>query len=359
LTYTNSIYYNNALVDYLDSSVGLQDEYLKKAFDFIRQWLSGSPSFQLQTSGSTGVPKIITVRREQMASSAMATMSFLKPWHDVPVTVCIDTRYIGGKMQLIRALSYNLRLNIFSPSSRLADNLEELDNLGLISLVPLQLYQLLKDAPMLLNKATSILIGGGPLNEGSILELQKIRTPVYHTYGMTETLSHIALKLLNTEHRTPTFTVLPGINCKTDSRNCLVVNGAVTSNADVVTNDIVEFFDPGSFVWKGRFDDMVNSGGLKLFPEEIDAKIGHEMNEAYPNCSFFTFGIPDEELGQKLALFVEATKPNDHDDIDLLEKLKKKLPRHHSPRLVVFCTAFHRTDTGKIKKKETAYSVLS
>ncbi len=262
-------------------------------------------------------------------------------------------------MQLVRALSHNLALHIFPPSSKLAENLASMDNLGLISLVPLQLYQLLKEAPQHLNKAKSILIGGGPLNEASIVELQKISTPIYHTYGMTETVSHIALKLLNTERRADAFNVLPGISCRTDGRNCLVVNGAVTGKVDVVTNDIVEFVATGAFVWKGRFDDMINSGGIKLFPEEIDAKIHEEMSLAYPHCPFFTFGIPDEDLGQKLVLFIEAEKAENSNDNRLLEKLKKILPRHHSPRLVVFCAAFHRTDTGKIKKKETVYSVLS
>lgn len=359
MTYTNSIYYNHELVDYLDPNVGLKDEYFQNVLGFIKQWLADTPAFELKTSGSTGIPKTITIRREQMVASAIATMSYLKPEHDMPVTVCIDSRYVGGKMQLVRALSHNLRLHIFPPSSGLAENLSGLDNLGLISLVPLQLYQLLREAPQLLNKAKSILIGGGPVNEGSIPELQKINTPVYHTYGMTETVSHIALKLLNTDRSTHAFNVLPGVSCTTDSRSCLVINGAVTGDVDVVTNDIVEFINPSSFVWKGRFDDMINSGGIKIFPEEIDASIHQEMSLAYPHCAFFTFGIPDDVLGQKLVLFVEAANPNSHDDMGLLEKLKKILPRYHSPRRIVFSVAFQRTHTGKIKKKETAYSVLS
>lgn len=347
------------------------NDYEEVVFRFIREWLSEKQVFELQTSGSTGAPKTIKAGRRQMEASARATLDFLKIPPSSPVTLCIDARFVGGIMQLVRALISNHPLQAISPSAKLSDQLSGYTSLGLLSLVPLQLYELLANGADILNRANAILIGGGPFNEQVLPQLAQINVPVYHTYGMTETLSHIALRRLNrVPAESPTgsptgfptgfptaFTVLPGIEIKTDERSCLVIKGEVTSFEEVVTNDVVDMLDSHSFVWKGRIDEVVNSGGIKIFPEEIDEKIRSEIQSAFGECHYFSYGLPNHKLGQQLVLFVETSDKNVNIQ-HVLATLKSRLPRFHGPKEVFVLDHFFKTGSGKIDKKKTAFSVL-
>lgn len=339
-------------------------DYEEVVFRFIREWMSEKQVFELQTSGSTGAPKSIKAGRQQMEASARATLDFLKIPPTSPVTLCIDARFVGGIMQLVRALINNHPLQVISPSVKLSDQLSGYASLGLLSLVPLQLYELLTNGAAILTRANVILVGGGPLNEQVLPQLAQISPPIYHTYGMTETLSHIALRRLNIGSSTgfptgfPTgFTVLPGIEIKTDNRSCLVIKGEVTNFKEVVTNDVVEMLDSHSFVWKGRIDEVVNSGGIKIFPEEVDKKIRTEIRSSFGEGHYFSYGVPDKKLGQKLVLFVESSDKN-VDIQHVLAMLKSRLPRFHGPKEIFILDHFFKTGSGKIDKKKTAFSVL-
>jgi o-succinylbenzoate---CoA ligase len=358
LTYNSTIWLNDKRVD-LTSADDLStfDNYEQGILLFIKEWLSGSNRFTLHTSGSTGIPKEIEVTRSQMIASAKATVNFLKINPKTPVTVCIDARYIGGKMQLVRALIHNLPLQIITPTTRLMDQLDALPSLGLISLVPIQLYSLLDTAPQILNRATAVLIGGAPVQASYLTKLSPTAPPVYHTYGMTETISHIALKKLNHEDPSGEFTLLPGIEIATDDRGCLVITGEVTDNQPVTTNDIVELTSPSSFLWKGRYDNVVNSGGVKIFPEEVDKLIAPEVEAMVPGAQFFTSGVPDEKLGQKLILCIESAQNTKVSG--LIETLKAKLPAYHAPKDIYFIEHFIKTSSGKVDKLKTVDSVLS
>ena len=358
MNYRNLILLNNKEVPIgQEVQPGMWDGYEEGVIRFIDEWLSGKEIFELQTSGSTGKPKLIEVHRHRMEASARATVSYLQISATTPVTVCIDARYIGGKMQLVRALTHNLPLQIVSPKSDIAISLSGALSLGLISLVPLQLYHLLDQQSDVLNRATAVLVGGAPLQGQYIDQLAGVSAPVYHTYGMTETVSHIALKRLNGDLASNSFQLLDGVRVRTDERGCLVVNAEVTNNKDVVTNDVVELTGPSSFVWKGRFDNVVNSGGVKLFPEEMDKMIERYMHSVAPGRQFFCIGVPDKLLGQKLVLCVEgrAVMPG----AQILDDLKKLLPPFHSPRQIHFFNEFTSTGPGKIDKMKTIQSVLS
>ncbi len=333
------------------------DTYENHVLTFISEWNAGTEFFSMPTSGSTGQAKVLTVNRRQMQASAHATLQHLGIESGTPVTVCIDVRYIGGKMQLVRALMHSLALQIYTPSANLYHHLSQLESLGLISLVPMQLYELLKTDLSILNKADAVLIGGGPVSDHVIPHLSKVTAPVYHTYGMTETLSHIALKRLNGVQPDDVFIALPGIELAVDNRGCLVINGAVTDHEPVVTNDVVELKTPGSFVWKGRYDDLVNSGGVKIFPETIDKQIAAIMASNFAGCNYFSFGVPDSRLGQKLVLFVE-TPVEDFDKAALMESMKQSLPRFHAPGDILLIKKFFKTASGKLDKRKTAFSVL-
>lgn len=356
-------YRNTILLNDREVSIGqhiqrdVWDDYEEGVIRFINEWLSGQESFGLQTSGSTGKPKLIEVPRRRMEASARATVSYLQISAPTPVTLCIDARYIGGKMQLVRALTHNLPLQIVAPKSDIAASLSGVPGLGLISLVPLQLYQLLDQQSDLLNRATAVLVGGAPLQDQYIDKLATVKAPVYHTYGMTETVSHIALKRLNDDQASTSFQLLNGVRVRTDERGCLVVNAEVTDHKDVVTNDVVELTGPYSFVWKGRFDNVVNSGGVKLFPEEMDKMIERYMHSMVPGRQFFCIGVPDKLLGQKLVLCIEGETVMP--EAQILDDLKKLLPPFHSPRQIHFFNEFASTGPGKIDKMKTIQSVLS
>ncbi|WOK08678.1 AMP-binding protein [Imperialibacter roseus] len=358
MIYNSTIWLNDKRVD-LTSADDLStfDNYEQGILLFIKEWLSGSNRFTLHTSGSTGIPKEIEVTRNQMIASAKATVNFLKIAQKTPVTVCIDARYIGGKMQLVRALIHDLPLQIITPTTRLMDQLDALPSLGLMSLVPLQLYNLLDAAPQILNKASAVLIGGAPVQANYLTKLTSTAPPVYHTYGMTETISHVALKHLNGEDLSDEFTSLPGIELATDDRGCLVITGEVTGNQPVTTNDIVELTSPSTFLWKGRYDNVVNSGGVKIFPEEVDKLIASELDAVVPGAQFFTSGVPDEKLGQRLVLCIESAQ--NIEVSGLIETLKAKLPAYHAPKHIYILEHFIKTSSGKVDKLKTVDSVLS
>ncbi|MEQ8415887.1 MAG: AMP-binding protein [Imperialibacter sp.] len=358
MAYNSTIWLNDKNVD-LTSANNLStfDNYEQGILIFIKQWLSGANSFTLHTSGSTGIPKEIQVTRNQMIASAKATINFLKIAPGTPVTVCIDARYIGGKMQLVRALIHDLPLQIISPTTQLMNHLEALPSLGLMSLVPLQLYSSLDNSPEMLDKASAILIGGAPVQLSYLPKLKSIAPPVYHTYGMTETISHVALRKLNHEDTPDEFTLLPGIEISTDERECLVVSGEVTGNQPVTTNDIVELTSATTFIWKGRYDNVVNSGGVKIFPEEVDKLIAPELETMFPGAQFFTSGMPDEKLGQRLILCIESAQSIEVSG--LIESLRTVLPPYHAPKHIYFLEHFIKTSSGKVDKLKTVESVLS
>ncbi len=341
------------------SIAGLKDltPYEQEIASFLEEWFSEKNYFILNTSGSTGTPKSIEIERTKMIASATATINYLHITEGTPVTVCIDARFIGGKMQIVRALTHDLPLQIVTPTSNLVNALSRFDTLGLISLVPLQLYSILDQDPARLDKASAILIGGAPIESKYMQAIAQLANPVYHTYGMTETISHIALKRLNSHPPQNDFTVLPGIQIKTDNRDCLIINGAITGGMDIITNDIVTLTSKQSFHWQGRYDEVVNSGGIKIFPSEIDRLIATHVNTFYPNHRYFCYGLSDHKLGQKLVLFIEgedalvSTK--------LLQQIKEALPNYHAPKQILFSRQFRSTASGKLDKIKTVHSILS
>lgn len=334
------------------------DEYLRLVSGFVAEWRSGKELFTLHTSGSTGAPKLIEVTRSQMEASARATLAFLDLSQSSPVTLCIDARYVGGKMQIVRALIANMPLQIIPPAREIARDLDAYPALGLLALVPLQLYEILQKAPRILNNAQAVLIGGAPVSADVLPQLQRLTAPVFQTYGMTETVSHIALRRLNGKAPSLDYETLPGVKISLDGRGCLVVEGEVTANTPVVTNDMVELVNSRSFRWLGRIDEVVNSGGVKLFPEEIDGKIAGHLQGLIGPCQYFTYGLPDPELGQKLVLFVE-TAAKEAVPGEIIAILKKELPPYHAPKEVIKVTTFAKTPSGKIDKRKTVFSVLS
>ncbi|MCS6821128.1 MAG: AMP-binding protein [Microscillaceae bacterium] len=334
---------------------------------FCKQWLTGQETFTLQTSGSTGKPKTIHLTRQQMQASAKLTQTALGLQQGMKCLVCLHTHYIAGMMMLVRALEIGMDIYFVPPSANPLEVLHktQITHLDFASFVPLQLQTILQPSPQgqyyvnLLNQMQVILVGGAAVSAKLTQALQNLQVPVYQSYSMTETVSHIALQLLNTPQKQPYFQTLPNINIAQDERNCLIIEGEVTNYQKIITNDIVQLLDKDKFIFLGRADNIVNSGGIKIQLETIEQTIEQIWQHLNYENRFFAFPLPDELLGQRIVLFVESTPLQTID----YEQIKKLFPTYFAqkyaiPKQIFVLERFIETPTQKIDKKRTVETYL-
>lgn len=307
------------------------EEYLVDLGNLILQWFSDDDYVSLTTSGTTGPPKVIQLKKEAMLCSAKATGSFFDVAVGSNALLCMSTKFVGGKLMFIRALILGWQLDVMAPTARpLVGNTKIYD---FVAMVPMQVENSLAE----LTNVKKLIIGGAKVNKSLVEKLQLVDTKVYETYGMTETITHIAAKLVGTE----VFSVLPHALVQQDERGCLVIS-APTVNPDlVITNDLVEVISDKEFKWLGRIDNVVNSGGVKLFPEQIEEKLSKRIP-----YRFFVSSKEDEYLGNKLILVIESAS------YSLPEDLFIDLDKYEKPREVQFVEKFIETESGKIIRKK-------
>lgn len=344
---------NGSVVSLLDIQQGktrAQSAFEESTFSFLYQWLNNQPSFELHTSGSTGAPKKIKVTRDQLLASAKATLSALSITADGPALICLPTQFIAGVMMIVRCLEGNLKMTLVEPSANPLENLAN-ESFYFAALVPYQVDEILKQQGIAgINRIKRILIGGAPLSEILKQKLQAASSSIYLTYGMTETLSHIALQKITGSDKQDFLTALPSITLALDARGCLTIEVPYLPEK-VTTNDLVELITPTSFRWLGRFDNVINSGGIKVFPEKIENAISLAFHDLQIDNSFFVAGVPDEKLGTKVVLVVERDSPLQEEDLRFI--LEKHLKRVELPKQLVYTKKFELTDTGKVKRQET------
>ncbi|SFU46265.1 O-succinylbenzoic acid--CoA ligase [Pustulibacterium marinum] len=316
--------------------------------NFLLDWLDDSEYVTVKTSGSTGKPKSIQIEKNKMVNSAIATANHFKLEVGDRALHCLSADYIAGKMMLVRALILGLEIDIVPPDRYpLMYNEKEYD---FCAMVPMQVQSSLDE----LNRVKKLIVGGAQMKPSLKSELQKVSTYVYETYGMTETITHIAARKVNKFKKgkeNPYFKALPGVTLKTDERGCLVIHAPQISDEEVVTNDVVNIITHKKFEWLGRIDNTINSGGIKLFPERVEAKLNTITKP------FFVTGIPDETLGEKLVVVVEGKA-------ELAQDVKEQvaaadLERYEVPKDVVMLPKFIRTANDKIQRSETAALIHS
>ncbi len=310
--------------------------------DFLLDWLAPHPEIEVKTSGSTGTPKTIKLKKQQMVNSALATGKFFGLNKNDTALLCLPANYIAGKMMLVRAMVLGLQLDLGEPSSHPLQTMEK--EYDFCAMVPLQV----KNSWQSLARIKILIVGGAPVSAALAESLAALPTNIYETYGMTETITHIALKKLSVISRdngkSKNFQTLPGVTVNLDDRECLVIDAPQVATEKVVTNDLVEFISPTEFRWLGRYDNIINSGGVKLIPEEIERKLATIINNR-----FFVTGIPDATLGQKLVLLIEGETSN-----EVLEGINKVgLEKYELPKTTIFVTKFTETPTGKIDRDST------
>ncbi|MBW7886716.1 MAG: AMP-binding protein [Caldilineaceae bacterium] len=335
-------------------------EHARYALEFSREWLGASDRFVVRTSGSTGEPKAIELSRRQMEASAVATGKALGLRAGMQALVCLPTRYIAGRMMLVRGFVLQLAMTLVDPAADPLAALPPSARFDFTAVVPMQLQTLLDGSARyrtVLDAMRAVLVGGAPVSAALERAVQRVQAPIYHTYGMTETATHVALRRLNGPAASETFTPLPGVELAQDARGCLAIRGPMSDGRWLQTNDLVELRDDGTFVWCGRWDNVINSGGVKVHVEQVERAIERWLLEqSLPGQEpgrFFVAGLPDDRLGQRVSLIVEGAAWPKEMEQQLRAALAEQLDRYELPRRIIYVPDFVTTPTGKIDRSRT------
>ncbi|MGG5210926.1 AMP-binding protein [Chryseobacterium sp. MIQD13] len=323
------------------NNLSFQTDFEQKIKNFLDEWFSDGATVKVQTSGSTGTPKVFEIEKNKMVNSAVMTCNFLGLSEGNKALLCLPVEYISGKMMIVRSIERKLKLFVTEPSLKPAEHLNEV--VDFCAMTPLQVENSLDKLYLIKN----LIIGGAAVSESlkrKIEQTQKLEgIRIFETYGMSETLSHIALKQVMPEAE-DYFTAFENVSISTDDRGCLKIF-APNVNAEVLqTNDLVEIKNERQFKFLGRIDNVINSGGAKIFPETLEALVKKEI----PNEAVFV-GVKDESLGRKLMLVIEG-----EESADLTSKISG-IPfekNFHKPKGIIFVEEIPRTPNGKVNRIE-------
>lgn len=365
LTINGTHYSNSELIDLAEECEQLPEEkqWLKPLYRFIGQWLDESQVVRLQTSGSTGKPKIISAPKKALVASAQATASFFCFRRGDTILLCLPADFIAGKMVVVRALVSGLNLLALPPS------LDPLQRLGdvkvkMAPLVPMQLERLFdgscpeSDIVEILSRIENILVGGTALNSLLYKNLEYY-APIcgcacYVSYGMTETYSHVGLQMVGESAKEKLFTAMDGVSFAVDGEARLIVSAPHLGIDRLVTNDIVRLQSATQFELLGRADNVINSGGLKIYPEKVEEKLG----EFFQNYRYFIHGVTDPVMGQAVTLFIESSPSKSAEFAKLSPKIRAVVGEYEVPRRIICIERFHLTSSGKIERQKTVDNAL-
>jgi o-succinylbenzoate---CoA ligase len=323
-----------------------------EAFSFIRDWCEGRQTFELTTSGSTGAPKKIVVTRDQMRASALLTKQALDLREGYHALLGLDAKFIAGKMMLVRSFVCRMKIFVVDPCANPLIKIPVDQRIHFMALVPYQVTTILESKhPQLLESLLVAIIGGAPLDEFTYEKLTHFTPKFFLTYGMTETLSHVALRPVEKDGDLRYHT-LPGITVRADDRSCLVVKTPFLDE-EVITNDVVDIFNTHAFIWRGRYDNVINSGGIKLSPEIMEQKIGKIFTRLKITNRFFIHQRPDEKLGQRAVLVIEEPIPDESTRGLMIESFDKTFAPFEAPTEVYSSDAFVMTETQKINRPKS------
>lgn len=320
--------------------------------EFLDDWHSESDVIRVQTSGSTGEPKSLYVEKARMVASAESTCRFLGLKRGDRALLCLSLDYIAGKMMVVRAECMGLRLDSVAPCGHpLAESQSE--TYDFVAMVPMQVYNTLADAneSARLRRIRHLIIGGGAIDEALERVLRDMPNCIWSTYGMTETLSHIALRRVNGPQASEWYTPLPGVEVSVDSDGRLLVNAPRVCAEVLITNDIAEIDTAtGRFKILGRIDNVVCSGGIKIQIEEVERRLREHIT-----VPFLITSRRDEKFGEVLVLLYEGSNPEEKADgghrllqqTALKDICEKTLPKYTWPKAYIRVDHLPLTPTGK------------
>lgn len=323
---------------------------------FVRAFLDEQNKvFPISTSGSTGKPKQIKHTRTQLEISANATIDFFKLKKGQTALLAIPASKIGGQMMIVRSAIAGLKLCCIPLSANPFQFVPEDKKFDFAALTPMQLLNGLNDisTSKRVENIETILLGGGEVSNVLSKKIQLLKIAVFHSYGMTETASHIALKRLNGYSKQNVFQCLPAIHISTDNRGCLVIDVPHFSHEKISTNDVVKITAPNRFEWLGRSDNIINSGGLKIQPEVVEQKLYNHIADR-----FFIASTPDEILGQQVVLVIESDTYTEQKFNELKAILHVQLSKYECPKKIIFVPQFKETATGKIQRLQSMLNII-
>lgn len=326
-------------------------DFERRVISFVAEWFDNSKTVKVQTSGSTGTPKVFDIEKDRMRYSANKTCDILRLKESNSALLCLPVDYISGKMMVVRAIERKLTLFIKKPSINPLIDLK--DPIDFCAMSPLQVENSLDKIHLIKN----IIIGGAAVSESLKSKISDqlnnekppIRNHIYETYGMSETLSHIALKQIYPIAE-DYFKVLEGVEISLDKRGCLQIFAPNLNSETLLTNDLVEINNVKEFRFLGRIDNVINSAGLKIYPEKLESLVKKEISN-----EVVFLGIADELLGQKLLLIIEG-----QEGADLIQQLAKITypSKNHQPKEVIFISKFPRIPNGKIDRRALTQKII-
>jgi len=322
--------------------------------EFLEQWFDASTTtISAQTSGSTGPPKTISLQKSQMLASSALTAAFFEFKAGQRALLPLSARFIAGKMMLVRAIVSGLQLDVRPANEIFPAKNTDPAYYDFAVMVPAQLSRIIEHKK--LDSFREILLGGADLPPLLMDQLKQVALPVYQGFGMTETVSHIALRKVNGSHFEQAYTTLDGVIIKTDERGCLLIRSAATAGEWLQTNDVITLLNDRQFIWRGRFDNMLNSGGIKVALEEIEsavaALIAAESELAWLKTATFAVSrMPDPRFGESAALWVSGSIPSENERVHSLRLLKEKLPLAWAPKAILSIAQLPLLDSGKLNR---------
>ena len=319
--------------------------------EFLEEWNNPSPYVHVQTSGSTGAPKPMLVEKQRMLNSARITCDFLGLREGDTALLCMSLDYIAGKMMVVRSIERGLKLTTVAPSGHPLSNNYQLSivnyQLSFAAMVPMQVYNSLQvpEEKERLMQIRHLIIGGGAIDDALASALKTFPNHVWSTYGMTETLSHIALRRLNGPDASEWYTPFPSVKVSLNEDRCLVIDAPLVCPSRLVTNDIAELSsgtDPEvKFRILGRKDNVICSGGIKIQIETVERQLRPHLQ-----APFLITKRPDAKFGEAVVLLTEGTVP------EAQEVCERILPKYHQPRVYLHVDQIPLTATGKPARQQ-------
>lgn len=315
-----------------------QQEFLQDLEAFLEEWHNDEPTVWVHTSGSTGTPKPLQVEKERMKASARLTCQFLGLKEGDSALLCMPLKYIAGKMVVVRSLVAGLKLIPVAPCGHPLKDLKEAPVFA--AMIPMQVYNSLQvpEEKQLLKDIKHLIIGGGAIDSMLAKELKEFPNQVWSTYGMTETLSHIALRRVNGTEASEWYTPFDSVRIRLSEEETLVIHAPNVCHEVLITNDIAEINEEGKFRILGRKDNTINSGGVKIQIEQVEAMLKEHLS-----ISFQITAAPDTKFGEIVVLLY-----NKVDDVASIRHIcEEKLPPYWVPKRYMPVDELPLTGTGK------------
>lgn len=351
----NGIKHSKAEIQLL-ASVKVEDKstvaHEKSFYRFVLDWLNKEEVVIAKTSGSTGIPKEIIIPKNKIVASALQTASFLNINENDIALLCLSCEHIAGKLMAARAFVIGFNLIVAEPSSIPLNNYLHA-NIDFIAIVPTQLFMLLDDEKTKnkLQQIRNVIVGGAEIPYSSKQKVKTFPNNIYETFGMTETVSHIAMKILSKNNEEDFFRTISSVTVSANENNCLLIYAPHLQEETIVTNDVVEIIDSKTFKWLGRLDNVINSGGIKLYAETIEQKIKKVLPQ-----KFFIAGVADEKFGNRVIIVFE-TKEKINEEA-LFKLIAPVLEKYELPKQVFTMPQFIETLNGKLNRKATLQLLL-